>query len=199
MDSASLIHLGDIKLTMALAGAVTTWLVVARAYRSAVLWCIAIAVAFGAVAASKIVYMGWGLQSTVLDFQAVSGHATGAAAVLPMILYLMAGFHRRSLQTAALLTGLFISGMVAVSLVRHDEHTASEALAGWCIGTCASLTTWTQLRHDRIELPLQDIGAALVVMGMIAICVQKIPVSWWLAKAALILSGAPYLHRWEDS
>ena len=198
MDSASLMHLGDVRLTMALGGAVTVWLVIARAYKTALWWGIAVAATFGVVATSKIVYLAWGLQSTFFDFKAASGHAAGAAAALPVSLHLIAGSHRRGLQNSAFLAGALISGAVAFLLVHHGEHTVSEAIAGWCIGASASISTWIKLRGMRLHHSPEAASAAFMFTIVIATCVQTMPVGWWLVRTALMLSGAAHLHRWED-
>lgn len=198
MDSANLIHLGDVRLTIALAGAVTVWLVIARAYKTALWWGIAVAATFGVVASSKIVYLAWGLQSTLFDFKAASGHAAGAAAAVPISLYLIAGSYSRGFQNIAFLAGALISGAVAFLLVHHGEHTESEAVAGWCIGASASISTWIKLRGIRLHHSLEAVSAALIVTIVIAACVQAMPVGWWLVRTALMFSGAAQLHRWED-
>jgi hypothetical protein len=198
MDATSLIYLGDLRVTVALAGGVTICLVMARAYRAALWWSFTVAATFGAVAASKIFYLGWGLHSTVIDFKAASGHAAGAAAVLPIVFFIASALFNRGPQTSGLLAGWTVSCAVTFMLVHHGEHTASEALAGWCVGTCASAIAWRKLRCRGIHLSIQSCVTALIAIVVLAICVQNIPVGWWLVRTALMLSGATRLYSWED-
>ena len=49
-------------------------------------WLVAVALAAGVTAASKIAFMGWGLGSARFNFTGVSGHTMFAAAVYPLLL-----------------------------------------------------------------------------------------------------------------
>jgi len=198
MAPASLIHLGDVHLTVALASAVTIWLLVADSRESARYWVIAVSGAFGVVAVSKIMYLGWGTQFLLLGFKAISGHAAGATAVLPMVLYLLANFLGRRAQGIALVGGWVISAAVAAALVRHGEHTVSEALAGWCLGALASGATCRHVRYKTVHPSLPAFGTTLAVTVIVAACMQNVPVGWWMIKTALVLSGDGRIHNWND-
>lgn len=198
MYPENLIHLGDLRLTIALTGAVTVWLFAAYSSRSAAFWCIAAGSALGIVGASKIMYLGWGVQSASLDFKAASGHAVGAAAVLPVALYLLAMSFGRRQQAIGLLAGCVTSIAVAVSLVIHGEHTVSEALAGWCVGSVASGVTWLHLRHKVMRPSPQGICAAVAVGLIAATCMPAVPAGWWMIKTALALSGERTVHPWGE-
>jgi hypothetical protein len=198
MDASHLIHLGDLRLTAALAGAVTVWLLAARTFRPAFWWCVGYGSAVSAVAASKIMYLGWGLQIPALHFKAASGHAAGTAAVIPIVLYLLAMPLGRNNACFALAAGWLISIAVAFGLVAHGEHTLSEALAGWCLGMMASAGTWLNLRNKTILPSRRRMGAALALMAVIATSLQTVPVGRWMNKTALALSGEQRTHAWND-
>jgi len=198
MYQSYLISLGDLRLTAALAGAVVVWLVAARAYRAACWWCVAYGGALGAVAASKILYLGWGLQIAAVQFKAASGHAAGTAAVLPIVLYLLAMPIVRSKANFALAAGWMISAAVAFALVAHDEHSSSEALAGWCLGMLASAVSWSRMRRKLILPSRGGVGAALAMMTVIASGMQVVPVGPLMSKTALALSGEHRTHAWND-
>lgn len=198
MDSLQLIHLGDLRLTAALAGGVTVWLLSARCYRQACRWCVGYGAVVGTVAVSKIIYLAWGLQFHSLHFKAASGHAAGTAAVFPIVLYLLTMLLGRSNANFALAGGWIISATIAIALVAHREHTASEAFAGWCLGSMASATTWLNLRHTMISPSRRGIGAAIALMAVIATCLQTVPVGQWMNKTALALSGEQRTHAWND-
>lgn len=198
MDSSHLIFLGDLRMTAALAGGVTVWLLAARSYRPACRWCVGYGAAMGAVAASKIMYLGWGLQIPALHFKAASGHAAGTASVLPIVMYLVARKFGRNSANSALAGGWIISIAVALALVAHGEHTSSEALAGWCLGIMASAGTWRHLRHTMIQPSRSGTIAALTSIAVIAICLHSVPVGRWMSKTALALSGEQRTHAWND-
>ena len=198
MDSAIVMYLGDVRLTIALAGGVTVWLLAAHAFRLACYWCIAVGSVFGAVAASKIIYMGWGLQLTSVEFKAVSGHAAGAAAVLPIVLSVLATSDKRHNGSIALLAGWVLGVAVAFALVNNGEHTPAEAFAGWCIGALASGSTSKKLCATQIHPSTLRIGAVLVTTILLAACMQAVPLGWWMIKAALALSGQHRIHTWNE-
>jgi hypothetical protein len=198
MQSAYLIYLGDLRFTVALAGAVTAWLLVGRAYRLAAYWFLAAGSAFMIVAASKIIYLGWGVQFTLIEFKAASDHASGAAAVLPVVLYLVADCHGRIKGYIALFGGWLLSIAVACALVMNDEHSASEAFAGWSAGALASTCSWIKMRAAVIPASTRGVGAALATTILITISMQVVPVGWWMIKTTLLLSGAQRVHGWND-
>jgi len=198
MDLARLIYLGDLRLTVTLAAAVMIWLLAARHYRSACYWCLTIACVYGTIALSKIIYLGWGLHSTILDFKAASGHAAGAAAVLPVALYLAAASSDRRKQNIAFLVGWIVSVAVAISLVRQGEHTTSEAFAGWCLGASASAAAWMSMRHKLILPSRAIVAAAITMTAVVFLFIQAVPVNWWMIKTALVLSGSQRVHSWND-
>ena len=197
MNASYLIHLGDLRLTAALAGAVTVWLLAARCYRSACWWSVSYGGAVGAVAASKILYLGWGVQITAFHFKAASGHAAGTASVLPILFYLLALPLGRHSANGGLVAGWMISVAVALTLVAHGEHTLSEALAGCCLGMMASLLTWLNLPHTIIQPSRRGMAASLALMAVIAICLDAVPVGRWMNKTALALSGEQRIHAWD--
>jgi hypothetical protein len=198
MHSAYLIYLGDLRFTVALAGAAIAWLIVARAYRLAAYWFIAAGGALMIVATSKIIYLGWGVHFAPIDFKAASGHAAGAAAVLPIVLYLVASCYGRTEEHVALFGGWLISIAVACALVMNDEHSASEALAGWSVGALASACTWLKMREANIPVSIEGVGAALATTILLSACMQVVPLGWWMIKTTLLLSGAQRVHGWND-
>lgn len=84
-----LVRLGDPELTLPAAAGVLAWLMAARAWRLAFWWSFLFGSALALVAVSKIIFLGWGGGWQALGYKAVSGHATGATALFPMLLYLL--------------------------------------------------------------------------------------------------------------
>jgi hypothetical protein len=89
MAWTSLYHLGDLSLTLPMAGAITVWLLAERAWRAALVWGAVFGLALALVAATKIAFMGWDTGLPALRYQALSGHATGFTAVFTTACYLL--------------------------------------------------------------------------------------------------------------
>lgn len=161
-----LLHLGDLGFTVPAAVAIAAALCAGRAGRAALHWCLLFGAGMLAVGANKIAFMAWGAGIDGFAFKAASGHAAGASAVLPLLLYLAAQFLRalRRLPAAAALpgaprcgrlprrlvcaaphiryaslaAGLTLGAAVALQLVLRCEHTVAEALAGCAVGALVS-------------------------------------------------------------
>lgn len=84
----TLLHLGDLGVTMPAAAAVAAALAARGAWLLAWRWCWLFGLGMLVVGASKIAYMSWGSGLPQLDFKAISGHAAGATAVFPPLFYL---------------------------------------------------------------------------------------------------------------
>ena len=143
MSWYQLFHLGDPMLTLPAGSAIAAWLLAARAWRAAFGWMLVFGLALGLVAASKIAFMGWATGLPALAFKAVSGHATGFAAVFPTLCYLMVPARAARARALVAGTALALAAVVAAALVLAGEHTPAETVAGWLIGSGAFLfTAW---------------------------------------------------------
>jgi membrane-associated phospholipid phosphatase len=191
-------HLGDITLTLPAAAAVTVWLSVCGGWRSALCWSLLYVLAIGLVGASKIAFLGWGVGVPALHFKAISGHATGAAAVFPTLFYLLVREHGASLRRAAALAGLSLAALVAAMLVAGGEHTPSEALAGWVTGAIVSLACTRYTRGLHASRPLQGLVCATLTFASAAWLMHWAPLGYWMARAALALSGNDRLYPWDS-
>jgi len=141
MSWYQLFHLGDPMLTLPVGSAIAAWLLAARAWRPALGWIVGFGLALGLVAATKIAFMGWATGLPALAFKAVSGHATGFAAVFPTLCYLAMPARMARARVAAAAAALALAAVVAAALVHAGEHTLAEAAAGWVIGACVFLCT----------------------------------------------------------
>lgn len=183
------IHFGDVRFTIALVGAVWIFLIAQHAVKLAYFWAVAAAAVFGIVAVSKILHLAWGLEVHSVAFKALSGHAAGAALAPPVALYLIAGRIGRRYQYAAFIIGWLIGTTTAYALVVYDEHTASEALAGWLLGVLGSGAMAIKLHRTFPSYSLHGLGLAVCAMVTIATLMHAAPVGWWLLKAAQTLPG----------
>ncbi|MFC0252449.1 phosphoesterase [Massilia consociata] len=193
-----ILHLGDLELTLPLAAAVGTWLLAARSWRAAAAWAVLYGGAVGLVGGSKIAYLAWGVDIPMLDFKAISGHATGVTAVYPLVGYLLCRHAGGRAGLAAMAAGLLLGAVVAVELVRQDEHSAAEAAAGWMLGAGVSVGTVYQTEPAGVSLNLASAASAALVFMVAASLMQSAHVGYWMIKVALALSGNARPYSWDS-
>ena len=184
-----LVRLGDPELTLPGAAGVSAWLLAARAWRMAFWWSLLFGCAVGLVAASKIMFLGWGGGWQVLGYKALSGHATGATALFPMLFYLL--LQERSLRwrAAGVGAGLLLGALLVLALAASGEHNWSEALAGWCAGAAASLGALSLAGSLPALRSAHGLLAFVLVFFAGAWLMQWAHIGWWMIKAARLLSG----------
>jgi hypothetical protein len=198
MSSIAFLHLGNLALTLPLAGAIAAWLLAARDWRAAGCWLLLFAAALAIVGISKVAFLGWGTGIPALRFQAFSGHAAGATAVFPVLLYLLL---RRCPGPAATIgagSGLALGAALAAVLVATGEHTAAEACAGWIVGAAASVAMLRIARTARMPSLPAGLAWSLLAYGGAAWAMQQAHVGYWMIKVALALSGNRYPFRWDS-
>lgn len=192
-----LLHLGDIELTLPLAVAAGAWLLAARAWRAAAAWAVLYGGTIALVGGSKIAYLGWGIDIAALDFKAFSGHAAGVTAVYPVLAYLLCRPAGRGAGLAAAGAGLALGLVMAVVLVRQDEHAVAEAAAGWLLGASASVGTVLQAEPRGVIPGLAAALCAIAVFFASASLMQSAHVGYWMIKVALALSGKARTYSWD--
>jgi len=197
MSWNQLLHLGDLSLTIPAGSAIAAWLLAARAWRPAAGWMLAFGLALGLVAATKIAFMGWATGVPALQFKAVSGHATGFAAVFPTLCYLAAP--RRAPGARALMAGaaLVLAALVAAALVHAGEHTLAEALAGWLLGTGVFLSTVWFTGGEPAPPAGRAMACAAFAFVAAAWILRSAPLNYWMIKVALVLSGNRVPVPWD--
>jgi hypothetical protein len=197
MSWSQLLHLGDLSLTIPAGSAIAAWLLAGRAWRAAAGWILVFGLALGLVAATKIAFMGWAAGLPALDFKAVSGHATGFAAVFPSLCYLVTPGRPARTRMLASGSALALAAVVAAALVHAGEHTLAEAVAGWLIGTGVFLCT---VRLAGAE-PAPPVGRGLACASFAFLAtawvLRSAPLNYWMIKVALVLSGNPAPIPWD--
>jgi hypothetical protein len=197
MSWTSLYHLGDLRLTLPVAGAITAWLLAARAWRAALGWALAFGLALALVAATKIAFIGWDTGVPALDYQALSGHATGFTAVFPTACFLLAQRYGRTARIAASGIGLALGAAVAAALVQAREHSLVEALAGWTLGAAAFLLG-ARLSAATPAPPVgRVLAVSLLAFAVAAWTIGPLPLGYWMIKLALVLSGNQAPFPWD--
>ena len=184
-----LIELGDIALTLPAAAAIATVLLVSGARRLALWWTLCFTFGIGLVAASKVLFLGWGGGIPGLGFKALSGHAAGAGAIFPILLHLLLQRAPPALRRAGVAAGAGLGLLVTACLVLLCHHSRSEALAGCALGILASLAA---IGAGGKLPPLRPVSSALsfaLVFGAGVWLMNSAPLGWWMIKAARLLSG----------
>ena len=184
-----LVRLGDPELILPGAAGISAWLMAARAWRMAFWWSLLFGCAVGLVAGSKILFLGWGGGSQALDYKALSGHATGATALFPMLFYLLLQGRSLRWRAAGVGAGLALGALLVLALAATCEHSWSEALAGWCAGAATSLGALTLAGSLPALRPAHGLAAFVLVFFAGAWLMQWAHIGWWMIKAARLLSG----------
>jgi membrane-associated phospholipid phosphatase len=131
--------IGGSTIMLPAAVAIAVWLLTARAWRMTWLWCLLFGSALVLVAASKIVYVGWGIGIPALDFTGFSGHAMRSAAIMPPLCYLILQDKSFAVRMSGVAFGVGFAALISLSRVLLQYHSIAEALSGWLLGSAVCL------------------------------------------------------------
>jgi membrane-associated phospholipid phosphatase len=189
--------LGGLNVTALLALGVAAWLVGARCWRLALVWCLVFGGAMLAAAASQVAFIGWGVGIRALSFTGFSGHAARAAAVFPVALFLLVEQQQRRVRLIAVAAGGLLAVAVALARVQVGAHSASEALSGCMLGLGAAALF---LARARVA---QDCSPQPLLLGLLAatFLLPRADPAYshqWLTAAALTLSGRDRVYLRND-
>ncbi len=132
--------------------------------------------------------------AALVAFKAVSGHATGVAAIYPTLFYLLLHGAGASLRVAGTAAGLALGALVALLLVLMHEHSAAEALAGWGLGAAVSVAAIGRGGPLPAPRPLAGLVWFALVFAGAAWLMQSAHVGYWMILAARLLSGNTTLY-----
>lgn len=192
--------LGSFSVMAPAATVIAAWLVLNRAWHLLLWWCLLFIGGMALVVTSKIAFIGWGIGLRSLNFTGMSGHAMRAAAVAPVLLYLLlqktAGITRKS----GVLMGLAFAVLIGISRLAVNAHSVSETITGWLLGAIVSLSFIRILSYS----PKIDLNRWVIVLSLIGLFatpyITPVPTQRWIIKAALFLSGhdQPYIRvNWK--
>jgi membrane-associated phospholipid phosphatase len=189
--------LGGLNVTALIALGIAAWLVAARCWRLALVWCLVFGGAMFVAAASQMAFLGWGVGIRALSFTGFSGHAARAAAVFPVALFLLVERQPRRLLAVAVAAGSLLAVAVAMARVEVGAHSPSEAMAGCALGLGAAVLFLARARAA------QDCSPQPLLLGLLAatILLPRADPAYshqWLTAAALKLSGRDRVYLRND-
>lgn len=181
--------LADNNVLVPLAVMLAGWLVYVRRSRAAVVWLFLFCAGLGIVAASKIAYVGWGIGIASLDFKGFSGHATRAAAVAPVLTYLLLQGRSRFALSITLVVASVFGIAIAISRLILHEHSVSEVISGLLLGSIVgySFLAWNRAPH--IVVLHRNFIAACILIAIPGLLAKPAPTQHWIESVALYLSG----------
>lgn len=189
--------LGGLNVTALLAVGVAAWLVGARCWRLALVWCAVFGGAMLVAAGSQMAFIGWGIGVRALEFTGFSGHAARAAAVFPVALFLLMERGSPRLRRGAVAAGGLLAVAVALARIQVGAHSPSEALSGCALGLAAAGLFLARARTA------QDCSPQPLLLGLLAatILLPRADPAYshqWLTAAALKLSGRDRVYLRND-
>lgn len=187
---------GDSVVLLPAAAAIAVWLITGRAWRMAWWWCVLFGGGLTIVAATKIAFIGWGIGNSALDFTGISGHAMRAAAVFPVICYLLLQRSPPVVRNLGVALGLAIGALITISRVMVNDHSVSEAVAGCIMGSALSLGFIRLSSHwPKPYLNRWIVGFSLLALFPTSYA-EPAPTNQWMTSVALYLSGhdKPYVR-----
>ncbi|MDO8298083.1 MAG: phosphatase PAP2 family protein [Lacisediminimonas sp.] len=149
------------------------------------------------VLASKIAFIGWGVGIPGLDFTGISGHAMRAAAVLPVVAYLLLQQAGRRLCACGVAFGVAAAGLIGLSRLILHYHSVSEVIAGTALGMLVAVAfIWRSQSQPGLHLPRWVVGLSLLALVPSAYA-EPAPTGAWVTTVALYLSGndRPYVRK----
>lgn len=186
-------RLGEFSFMSLLAFAIAAWLFVEGKKRTALWWGALFAAGMGVVTVTKMAFIGWGIGIGSLDFTGFSGHAMRAAAVYPVLLWLLLQKAPLPLRAAGLMLGFTFAGVIGVSRLALHAHSVSEVAAALLLGgaVCVAfirIASSSESSSDRrVFNPLHIVLGVLMLLP--APYLRPAPTQQWLTEMSLFFAG----------
>lgn len=191
------IDIGHTAVMIPAAGAILAWLLLGRAWKLALWWSLIIAAGLGVVAWSKMAFLGWGLEIRAVGFQALSGHAWRATAILPVFFFLISHDVVQGWRIRGALFGAVLGIALGTLLVTLAFHTASEVIASAVLGFSAAYA-FIRLAMASPPLKITPWTVPATLLAFITICSLKpSALNHRLVDVALYVSGRDQPYRWS--
>lgn len=189
-------NLGDVTIMTVVVAVIAAGFIIERAWRPVVWWCLLFAAGMGLVVATKIAFLGWGLGIQALDFEGLSGHATRAFAVIPVLCYLIQQEKSAAARVSGLMLGVALGVAIAMSRSVLHFHSVSEIVAGSLLGLMTSACfIWMLGGMRQFALRRSLLAVVLIVVALTPYHTPiATPTQRWMVRLALYLSGreTPY-------
>jgi membrane-associated phospholipid phosphatase len=187
----SLTDLGDAAFLASFAIGITLWLGARPGRRSVTLWVSTFAAAMGIVVATKLAFIGWGVGIRMLDFTGISGHATLAATIFPILGHLACARTPRWIRALGVALAAWLAVAVGISRVILGAHSPAEVVVGLGVGfavasiviRCTPTLGSRDLRWLAPLILLGMLGSGSVFYG------ERAHAQRWLVVIALEVSG----------
>lgn len=193
----SVTRLADTVVMLPAAALCLLWLLMGRATRLALWWCVLLSGGLAVVAVTTIAFLGWGIGIPAWDFTGISGHAMRATAIMPVLLYLVFIKFSRRVRQGAVMSGVAFGVLIGVSRLMVNAHSPSEAIAGCLLGAMVSKAFLAMMpgpARPCLEIrPAQALPLLLLLLLPI-FTAKPAPTERWLRSVAMTLSGHETLY-----
>nr|WP_145337472.1 MULTISPECIES: hypothetical protein [unclassified Pseudomonas] len=193
MMRAELAQYGGITVMIPAALVIAVWLRYSTPWALRA-WIITLGITYSIVAASKLLFKGWGLSFQHLDIAVISGHAMNTCLMVTVATSVLARQFNLAWRWPAALAGSVISIGFSAYCVAPYIHPLNEALAGAALGATAAIVFLWRVDAAPIKVSPAFIGGGLVFLLVCAL-VPKYNAELLLNRVAVTLSGADQAHQ----
>ena len=192
-----LVDIGHSVAMLPVAAAITAHLIAGRAAKSAMLWLGLFTAGLAIVALSKLLFLGWGIEITMLDFQALSGHAFRATAVIPTLFFVVAQPISASCGRKAFTLGGTASFVICWLLIYFNFHTISEVFVSALLGLAVGLGFIRLAKQTHLP-PVTAINAACATFFLVVVVIiNPSSLNHRLVDIAHFLARKENTHEWN--
>ena len=157
-------------------------------------WVMTVGVTYSIVAASKLMFKGWGLSFQHVDIAVISGHAMNTCLMLTVATSMLARQFNLAWRWPAACVALTLSIGFSAYCVAPYIHPLNEALAGAALGAVAAITFLWRIDTANVKVSPSFMSGGLVFLLACAL-VPKYNAELLLNRVAVSLSGAEQAHQ----
>ena len=150
----------------------------------------------GLVLATKLAFFMWGIGSARFDFTGLSGHAALAALIWPAAMWLLAANRTAWSTTLWVMTGFLMGAAIAYSRVKLNDHSSSETVIGFVVGSLIGLGFWWLVRGSQpIRVRYTGLAGAVLLVLVVVQHGRPTPTQDWIKQVSTRLTGIPPFGR----
>ncbi|MRW90044.1 membrane-associated phospholipid phosphatase [Duganella sp. FT80W] len=181
--------IGSVAVTGPIGIVIMVWLLTGKSWRLSIIWAALYGAGMALVVASKLAFIGWGIGVASLQFAGFSGHAMRAAAVFPVLGFLLTRSLPSWQRHLGPAVGVVLSVLIALSRIYTWSHSPSEAYTGCLLGLAVAFAfIWYASAERDLTFSRMLVMLCLPVL-VVAPQFKPVPTERWITKAALYLSG----------